>query len=138
MPLLNSCMRPAWMQDSYGGVACWVSSRDNLWTSALQGILKRDDRNGMDITISISSYYAATWLYGAAAVNTTLFGIGRRTGNVPLEAMVFKYAQQRAPWMEWIQQLSLNLQSIVRRKSKRYHLPEPFVGKNSNVTKRST
>ena len=35
------------------------------------------------------------WLYGAAAVNCSLLGIGERTGNVPLEAMVFEYASLR-------------------------------------------
>ncbi|RLE48593.1 MAG: 2-isopropylmalate synthase, partial [Candidatus Methanomethylicota archaeon] len=34
----------------------------------------------------------AAWLYGAASNSTTLFGIGERAGNVPLEAMVFMYA----------------------------------------------
>ena len=33
------------------------------------------------------------WLYGCSSVNTSLFGIGERTGNTPLEAMVFEYAQ---------------------------------------------
>ncbi len=33
------------------------------------------------------------WLYGASGVNCSLFGIGERTGNTPLEAMVFEYAQ---------------------------------------------
>ena len=35
------------------------------------------------------------WLYGASGVNCSLFGIGERTGNTPLEAMVFEYAQLR-------------------------------------------
>ena len=30
------------------------------------------------------------WLYGASGVNCSLFGIGERTGNTPLEAMVFE------------------------------------------------
>ncbi|MDR2654500.1 MAG: 2-isopropylmalate synthase [Oscillospiraceae bacterium] len=33
------------------------------------------------------------WLYGASAVNCSMFGIGERTGNTPLEAMVIEYAQ---------------------------------------------
>jgi len=37
----------------------------------------------------------AAWLYGAAAVNCCLLGIGERTGNVPLEAMVMEYCQLR-------------------------------------------
>ena len=38
---------------------------------------------------------SVAWLYGACAVNCSLLGIGERTGNVPLEAMIFEYA--RAP-----------------------------------------
>ena len=32
------------------------------------------------------------WLYGACSVNCSMLGIGERTGNVPLEAMVMEYA----------------------------------------------
>jgi len=35
------------------------------------------------------------WLYGASSVNCSLLGIGERTGNVPLEAMVMEYASLR-------------------------------------------
>jgi len=35
------------------------------------------------------------WLNGASAVNCSLLGIGERTGNTPLEAMVVEYAQLR-------------------------------------------
>lgn len=28
------------------------------------------------------------WMYGTSAVNCSLLGIGERTGNVPLEAMI--------------------------------------------------
>jgi isopropylmalate/homocitrate/citramalate synthase len=31
------------------------------------------------------------WLYGCDVVNTTLFGIGERTGNPPLEGAIFEY-----------------------------------------------
>ena len=34
----------------------------------------------------------SAWLYGASGVNCSLLGIGERTGNVPLEAMVMQYA----------------------------------------------
>lgn len=33
------------------------------------------------------------WLYGCASVNASLLGIGERTGNTPLEAMVIEYCQ---------------------------------------------
>jgi len=35
------------------------------------------------------------WLYGCAAVNCSLLGIGERTGNCPLEAMAIEYASIR-------------------------------------------
>jgi len=38
---------------------------------------------------------ATAWLYGASSVNCALLGIGERTGNTPLEAMVIEYAQLR-------------------------------------------
>ena len=34
---------------------------------------------------------ATAWLYGVDAVNATLFGIGERTGNPPLEGAIFEY-----------------------------------------------
>jgi len=36
---------------------------------------------------------ATAWLYGCAAANSSLLGIGERTGNPPLEAMVVEAAQ---------------------------------------------
>ncbi len=38
---------------------------------------------------------ATAWLYGASAVNCTVLGIGERTGNCPLEAMVMEYCALR-------------------------------------------
>ena len=38
---------------------------------------------------------ATAWLYGASAVNCSLLGIGERTGNCPLEAMVIEYCSLR-------------------------------------------
>ena len=34
---------------------------------------------------------ATAWLYGCAAVNGTLLGFGERTGNTPIEALIFEY-----------------------------------------------
>jgi len=36
---------------------------------------------------------ATAWLYGCSAANTAIFGIGERTGNPPLEALVVEHAQ---------------------------------------------
>ena len=34
---------------------------------------------------------ATAWLYGCAATNGTLFGLGERTGNPPIEALIIEY-----------------------------------------------
>lgn len=36
---------------------------------------------------------ATAWLYGCCAANCSMFGVGERTGNPPLEAMVVEHAQ---------------------------------------------
>ena len=36
---------------------------------------------------------ATAWLYGCCAANASIFGIGERTGNPPLEALVVEHAQ---------------------------------------------
>ncbi len=38
---------------------------------------------------------ATAWLYGASSVNCSILGIGERTGNCPLEAMVMEYCSLR-------------------------------------------
>ncbi len=38
---------------------------------------------------------ATAWLYGCSAVNGTLLGIGERTGNTPIEALVMEYMALR-------------------------------------------
>jgi len=38
---------------------------------------------------------ATAWLYGCSAVNATCLGIGERTGNTPIEAMVMEYLALR-------------------------------------------
>ncbi len=61
--------------------------------------------SGMDTMIFYKAVNNSTtaWLYGArSGVNCSLFGIGERTGNTPLEAMVFEYAQLRGTSTAWI------------------------------------
>lgn len=36
---------------------------------------------------------ATAWLYGCCAANTSIFGVGERTGNPPLEGLVIEHAQ---------------------------------------------
>ena len=76
------------------------------------------------------------WLYGASAVNSALFGIGERTGNTPLEAMVFEYAQLKGT-LDGMDTTVITELSEYFEKELGYVQPSrtPFVGKNFNVTR---
>ena len=76
------------------------------------------------------------WLYGACGVNCSLFGIGERTGNTPLEAMVFEYAQLKGTLDGMDTTVITDLVDYFE-KDLDYTLPSrtPFAGKNFNVTR---
>ncbi|NLK39113.1 MAG: 2-isopropylmalate synthase [Clostridiales bacterium] len=78
----------------------------------------------------------SAWLYGAAAVNTSLLGIGERTGNTPLEAMIMEYVQLRGT------SNGMNLRVITEiadyfENELNYEIPPrtPFVGRAFNSTR---
>ncbi len=79
---------------------------------------------------------ATAWIFGACAVNCSLFGIGERTGNVPLEAMAIQYAALKGTTdgmdTSVITELADYYQSEIG-----YEIPPmtPFVGQNFNVTR---
>ena len=79
---------------------------------------------------------ATAWLYGACAVNCTLLGIGERTGNVPLEAMVFEYASLRGSLDGMDPTVITEIGEYYRREIG-YKIPPmtPFVGKSFNMTR---
>lgn len=76
------------------------------------------------------------WLYGACGINCSLFGIGERTGNTPLEAMVFEYAQLRGT-LDGMDTTVITELVEYYEKEIGYKLPSrtPFVGKNFNITR---
>ena len=76
------------------------------------------------------------WLYGASSVNCSLLGIGERTGNTPLEAMVFEYAQLRGT-LDGMDPTVITEIAEYYEKELGYDIPPmtPFVGKNFNVTR---
>jgi isopropylmalate/homocitrate/citramalate synthase len=76
------------------------------------------------------------WLYGAGGVNCSLFGIGERTGNTPLEAMVFEYAQLKGT-LDGMDTTVITELVEYYRKEIGYKLPSrtPFCGANFNVTR---
>lgn len=79
---------------------------------------------------------ASAWLYGASAVNCSLFGIGERTGNVPTEAMVMEYASLRGTFDGMDPTVITELARYFERELG-YDIPPmtPFVGANFNVTR---
>ena len=79
---------------------------------------------------------SAAWLYGASAVNCSLLGIGERTGNSPLEAMVFEYASFRGS-LDGMDTTAITDIANYFRDKMGYDIPPmtPFVGKNFNVTR---
>ena len=76
------------------------------------------------------------WLYGASAVNTSLLGIGERTGNTPLEAMVMEYAQMRGT-LDGMDPTVITEIAEYFEKELDYRIPDrtPFVGRDFNVTR---
>jgi citrate (Re)-synthase len=79
---------------------------------------------------------STAWLYGCSSVNTTLFGIGERTGNCPLEAMVIEYGQLKGN----TKKMKVNLITEIAEyfeKEFEYNIPPktPFIGSEFNVTR---
>ena len=76
------------------------------------------------------------WLYGCSAVNCSLLGIGERTGNVPLEAMVFEYASLRGS-LDGMDPTAITDIADYFSREIGYEIPPmtPFVGESFNVTK---
>ena len=79
---------------------------------------------------------STAWLYGASAVNCSLLGIGERTGNIPLEAMVFEYASLRGT-LDGMDPTAITDIARYFKENMGYEIPPmtPFVGRNFNVTR---
>jgi citrate (Re)-synthase len=92
--------------------------------------------HGHDDFYKAVSNSATAWMYGASAVNCSMLGIGERTGNTPLEAMVIEYAQIRGTLdgmdTTVITEIADYYENVIG-----YHIPPrtPFVGKHFNVTR---
>ena len=78
----------------------------------------------------------SAWLYGASGVNCSLLGIGERTGNVPLEAMVMEYASLRGS-LDGMDTTVITELATFFKDELGYDIPPmtPFVGDNFNVTR---
>ncbi len=79
---------------------------------------------------------STAWLYGACAVNCSLLGIGERTGNIPLEAMVFEYASLRGS-MDGMDPTVITQIAEYFQHEIGYEIPPmtPFVGRSFNSTR---
>ena len=79
---------------------------------------------------------STAWLYGASGINCSLLGIGERTGNCPLEAMVIEYASLRGTTdgmdLPTITEIARYFEEEIG-----YEIPPrtPFTGRNFNVTR---
>ena len=79
---------------------------------------------------------STAWLYGASAVNCSLLGIGERTGNIPLEAMVMEYASLRGS-LDGMDPTAITDIARYFRDEIGYEIPvmTPFVGRQFNTTR---
>ena len=79
---------------------------------------------------------STAWLFGACAVNCSLLGIGERTGNVPLEAMVMEYAALRGSF-DGMDPTVITEIAQYFKENMGYKIPPmtPFVGRNFNCTR---
>ena len=78
---------------------------------------------------------ATAWLYGCDALNGTLFGVGERCGNPPLEGAVFEYISLKENFngidTTIITEIAEYMKSIGMPIAENY----PFVGKHFNTTR---
>ncbi len=79
---------------------------------------------------------ATAWLYGCSVVNASIFGVGERTGNSPLEAMVVEHAQIKG-MTEGVNYAAITTLAEYAQKELGFHLSEnyPLVGRDFNVTR---
>jgi isopropylmalate/homocitrate/citramalate synthase len=76
------------------------------------------------------------WLYGISAVNGTLLGIGERTGNTPIEAMIIEYAALRGTLDGMNPEVISEIGEYYRQELD-YDVPPmtPLVGEDFNTTR---
>ena len=77
----------------------------------------------------------SAWLYGCAFVNGTLLGIGERTGNTPIEALIMEYVSLVGDENGVDTQVITEIRNYFE-KELGYHIPrnQPLVGSDFNAT----
>ncbi len=85
---------------------------------------------------NVQANAATAWLYGCCAANSSIFGVGERTGNPPLEAMVVGHAQLKG-MVEGVNYAAITELAEYAQKELGFHISNnyPLVGKGFNVTR---
>jgi len=79
---------------------------------------------------------ATAWLYGASSVNCSILGIGERTGNCPIEAMVIEYCGLKGTDDGMDLSVITDMAEYFENEVKCEIDPRtPFVGRNFNSTR---
>jgi citrate (Re)-synthase len=75
------------------------------------------------------------WLYGCCGVNGTLLGIGERTGNTPIEALMIEYMSLRGQ-SDGMDTMAINDMAEYFERELGHQIPSnyPLVGRDSNTT----
>jgi len=79
---------------------------------------------------------ATAWLYGCCAANSSIFGVGERTGNPPLEAVVIEHAQIKGI-TRGVNYAAITELAEYAAKELGFEIPSnyPLVGRDFNVTR---
>lgn len=79
---------------------------------------------------------ATAWLYGCCAANSAIFGLGERTGNPPLEAMIVEHAQLKG-MKPGVNYAAITELASYARKELGFAIADnyPLVGNEFNVTR---
>ena len=88
-----------------------------------------------DFYLAVSNATSA-WLYGCSTINGTLLGLGERTGNTPIEALVIEYLGLRGD-DDMVDTTVITEIGDYYRNEIGYNIPptQPFVGSEFNVTR---
>ena len=88
-----------------------------------------------DFHLAVANSMSA-WLYGSSSISTTLLGIGERSGNTPLEGMLFQYAQLKGNAKKIRFDLFKQVAEYFSREfDYEVHEKYPLVGADFNTTK---
>ncbi len=76
------------------------------------------------------------WLYGCCAANGSIFGVGERTGNSPIEALVIEHAQLKG-YIQGVNYAAITELAEYASRELGFKIPDnfPLVGRDFNVTR---